>query len=330
MNKRLDRQGRVMEWLHGPQGVRWGTNPHDYDSEAVLSAMRHVQRFFGPRRYFSMQVEGLAQVPPAPVMVVSNHSGGTSIPDAWGLMLAWYEHFGVERPIHPMAHDMVFSNRVTGPFFSARGALRADRELAIRVLRDFRRDLVVMPGGDLETWRPYHERYKVRFSGRLGYARMAIQAGVPIVPVAHAGAHETLIVLARGERLARALHLPELVRASIFPVHLSLPFGLTFGPFPHIPPPTLLRYRVATPVYPPVRVAPGEEPPEDAVRTLDRAVREAIQGELAVLAWERETLLERVGARIRKAVQSPGAAIRARAPLRWAREEPVGLCPPGS
>jgi len=303
VNKQIDRQGRLMEWLHGAEGVRWGTNPRDLDPEAVRSAMRHVQRFFGPGRYFSMQVQGMEHVPPAPVMVVSNHSGGTSIPDAWGLLLAWYEHFGVERPIHPMAHDMVFSNAVTGRFFAARGALRADRELAIRVLRDFRRDLVVMPGGDLDTWRPYRDRYHVRFGGRLGYARMAIRAGVPIVPVAHAGAHETLIVLSRGERLARALHLPELVRASIFPVHLSLPFGLTFGPLPHIPPPTLLRYRVAPPVYPPVRVEPGEQPPEEAVVAMDKAVREAIQGELAVLAWDRRNLVQRVGARLRKALR---------------------------
>ena len=43
-----------------------------------------------------------------------------------------------------------------------------------------------MPGGDRDTWRPYSKRYDVCFAGRKGYARLAIKAGVPIVPIANA------------------------------------------------------------------------------------------------------------------------------------------------
>src|ERR1700749_1055823 len=123
---------------------------------------------------------------------------------------------------------------------------------------------MVMPGGDLDTWRPYSQRYRVRFSGRTGYARTALRAGVPIVPMANAGAHETLIVLSDGRRLAKALHLQELARASIWPVHLSLPWGLAIGPWPHIPVAALPRYRIGPAVPPPAQGGPGDEPREGA------------------------------------------------------------------
>jgi 1-acyl-sn-glycerol-3-phosphate acyltransferase len=211
-------------------------------------------------------------------MVVSNHSGGTSIPDVWGFMFAWYAHFGFARPIHPLAHEIILSTRLSGRYFSQRGVLRADKKLALEVLRDWRRDLMVMPGGDLDTWRPYSKRYEVRFGGRVGYARTALRACVPIVPVANAGAHQTLIVLTDGQRIARALRLPELFRASIFPIHLSLPWGLGIGPWPHLPTPVRLRYRIGKPISPPDGWKAGDEPSDELVAEHDRKCREAVQG----------------------------------------------------
>jgi 1-acyl-sn-glycerol-3-phosphate acyltransferase len=218
-------------------------------------------------------------------MVVSNHSGGTTIPDVWGFGFAWYAAFGVDRPIHPLAHEFILSTRATARFFGRRGVLRAGRGVAREVLTRWHRDLLVMPGGDLDTWRPYRERWQVRFGGRTGYARTALQAGVPIVPVANAGAHETLYVLSDGRRIARALRLHQLTRASVWPVHLSLPWGLAIGPLPHLPIPTRLRYRIGEPIVPPP-LAPGEEPTEETVLAVDTAVRAAVQALLDQLRAE--------------------------------------------
>jgi 1-acyl-sn-glycerol-3-phosphate acyltransferase len=270
-------QGRFLKWLHRDQGVAWGTDPGEYSPELVRATLPWVKKLFGPGRYFGVEVEGWRHVPEAPVMIVSNHSGGTSIPDVWGFVSAWYQNYGVHRPLHPMAHEIILSTQATGEYFARRGVLRGSREVAHRVLREYRRDLMVMPGGDQDTWRPYSERYTVRFGGRTGYARLALQAGVPIVPLAHAGAHETLIVLSSGRRLAEVLRLPEIMRASIWPVHLSLPWGLAVGPWPHIPTPARFRYRLGPPVMP-VELPPGEEPGEDLVREHDRRVQAAVQG----------------------------------------------------
>lgn len=277
-------KGKLIRWLHGRGDLPWGTSPAEYDPKAVQSTLRRVRPFFGEGRYFPLRVQGFEHVPPAPVMLVSNHSGGTTIPDAWGLLVSWYRHFGVDRPVHVLAHEIILSTEATGRFFGRRGVLRGERELACRALRDWRRDVLVMPGGDQDTWRPYKDRYQVCFGGRTGYASLALRARVPIVPVANAGAHETLIVLKRGRRLAEALHLHEVARAKIFPVHISLPWGLAFGPWPHIPWPATLRYRFGAPIMP-VEFE-GERPDESLVRAHDAKVQAAMQGLLDKLQAE--------------------------------------------
>jgi 1-acyl-sn-glycerol-3-phosphate acyltransferase len=282
--RRQDR-GRILTWYNRELGDHWGTSPSDYEPEAAQSTVERLRWVFGDRRYFRLQIEGWHNVPDAPAMIVSNHSGGTTIPDIWGFSFAWYRHFGVQRPLHFAAHDIILATAATRRFLGRRGVLRGSRAIARQVLSEFGRDLMVMPGGDLDTWRPYAERYRVRFGGRTGYARMALSTGVPIVPVAHAGAHETLIVLSDGRRLAKALRLDELARASIWPIHLSLPWGLAVGPWPHIPVPTRLRYHISEPIFPPADRVP--DPPESMVQELDDRVRAAVQAGLDRLRDQR-------------------------------------------
>jgi 1-acyl-sn-glycerol-3-phosphate acyltransferase len=269
-------KSRLLRWINGGD-TAWGTNPGDYDAELVRRTLARAGRLFRAGGYFPVEAHGMENIPPAPAMIVSNHSGGTTIPDVWGFMFAWYSHFGFERPIHPLAHEIILSTRLTGRYFSRRGVLRAHRSLAHGVLSEWRRDLMVMPGGDLDTWRPYSKRYEVQFGGRTGYARTALKACVPIVPIANAGAHETLIVLTDGQRIARALRLPELVRASIFPIHLSLPWGLAIGPWPHLPTPARLRYRIGKAIEPPSGWKAGDDPPDELVVDHDRKVQAAVQ-----------------------------------------------------
>jgi len=280
-------RGRLSQWLGG-SGHKWGDDPGDYDPELVARTIRRAQRVFGEGKYFGMDVEGMDNIPEAPVMLVSNHSGGTTIPDVWGFGVAWYNHFGTGRPVHPLAHEMIMSTKVTGKFFGRHGVLRASRTIGAEVLTKWNRDLMVMPGGDRDTWRPYSKRYQVCFADRTGYARLAIKTGVPIVPVANAGAHETLIVLTDGHRFAKRLGLQKLARASIFPVHLSFPWGLTIGPWPHLPTPTKLRYKIGKPIAPPTGLEPGTEPSREMIKDYDAQVRAGVQTLLNKLKREDE------------------------------------------
>ena len=91
-------------------------------------------------------------------------------------------------------------------------------------------------------------------------------------------------------------------RADVFPVHLSLPWGLAVGPWPHLPPPSRMAYRIGAPIQP-------DGTDADAVARLDAAVRQGLQTELDALAgsWRQPLSL----ARMRHRAQSAWSTVRA-------------------
>ena len=279
-------ESRFMRWMETKTDSSAGLEPGDFDREHVAKVIQAMSLLFGEdHRWFRVEARGWENVPPAPAMIVSNHSGGTLVLDSWGLGYAWHTHFRVARPLHVLGHELFFSIPSIGRAFAKAGVLRAQPATAENVLERWKHDLLVMPGGDVDVWRPYRERYKVKFAGRRGYARTAMRARVPIVPVANAGAHETLRVISDGQWLAKLLRFPKLFRARILPVHLSIPWGLTIGPWPHIAPPTRLRYRIGPPVLPEGGwPAPGKDPSEAHIAAYDAQVRAAVQSLLDDLA----------------------------------------------
>lgn len=248
----------------------------------IERAMAFTEPLFGPGGPFEVSVEGWERLPPAPALIVGNHSGGTSVPDSFGLGYAWTQRHGQHRPLMALGHDMIF--RIGGPIgrtVARFGTLRAGPEMGQRILRDHRRDLLVYPGGDRDSWRAFADRHRVQFAGRRGFARLALQTGVPVVPMAHCGSHQSLVILSDGAALARLLGIPRAFRAEVFPVHLSLPWGLGVGPWPHLPVPVRFRFRVGAPVVPPPDVDPSDP---RAIAALDEAVRASLQDALDALA----------------------------------------------
>lgn len=279
---------RSQTWLAptAKADARWGTNPARLDIEHVLRATAWLGRFFGPTGYFPVRATGLSALTESPSLFVSNHSGGSTVLDCLGLAYAWYQHFAHRRPLHFLAHEILMATRLTGPFLDRLGVLGASSATAHQTLGDWGRDLVVMPGGDGDAWRPWRDRYRVCFGGRTGYARVALETGVPAVPVANAGPHSTLMVLTDGRGLAKRLRLHELLRIDVFPIHLSLPWGLGIGPFPHLPLPTPLRYRFGRAVTFPQGHEMGAPVHESQVLEYDRRVRAALQELLDLHAAE--------------------------------------------
>ena len=67
---------------------------------------------------------------------------------------------------------------------------------------------MVFPGGDFDAMRPTLSQNVIDFSGRTGYVRAAIDAGVPIVPMVSIGGQETQLLLTRGTGLAKRVGSP--------------------------------------------------------------------------------------------------------------------------
>ena len=274
-------QGVFLNWINRNGAPSWGHEPEAFDASSITKTLRLVRWMFDPGGPWQVTVEGLQHVENSPALIVSNHSGGTTILDAWGLGYLWYTTFGTRRPLHFLAHEWVAPFRALGEAFARRGVLGAARDTAARVLTALR-DLVIFPGGDLDSWRPYRRRREVEFGGRVGYARLALESGVPVVPLAHAGAQETLRVLSDGRSFARRIGLRKLARAHVFPIALSLPFGLTVGPWPHLPFPARMRYRFGEPVVPEKR-EPGRPIEKEEVLAFDAEVRARIGAQLQTL-----------------------------------------------
>ena len=233
--------------------------------------------------YFRPKVRGLEHIPAeGPVLLVGNHSGGTLIADTFAFTYAFYEHFGADRPFHQLAHDLVFRAPGLG-FLRKYGTVPASHEGARRAL-DSGAALLVYPGGDYDSYRPTSESAQVKFGGRSGFVRLALDAGVPIVPVVAIGGQETALFVTRGERLAKLLALDRLFRLKVLPVQLGPPFGVTVLDLPlRVPLPAQITVQVLPSLD--LRERFGTEPDEEEVYA---AVTEQMQLALDRLAEERD------------------------------------------
>ncbi|MCA9634933.1 MAG: hypothetical protein KC420_02755 [Myxococcales bacterium] len=113
--------------------------------------------------------------------------------------------------------------------------------------------LLVFPGGDIENLRPFSQRHRVILGGRQGFARLALQEGVPIIPVVGAGNHETLFVISQGRRLAKAIGADRIARVHSLPLIFALPWGFLFGPMaalPYLPLPSKVTVQIGHPIEP--------------------------------------------------------------------------------
>ncbi|HEX6116506.1 MAG TPA: lysophospholipid acyltransferase family protein [Solirubrobacterales bacterium] len=213
--------------------------------------------------WFRGEVRNLGNIPEdRPVLLVGNHSGGNLTPDTHLLTLAFYTYFGVERAFYQLAHNLVLASPF-GPILRRYGTVAASHEHAQQALREGAA-LLVYPGGDWEVHRPTWEGGKVDFGGRKGFIRLALNEGVPIVPVVSAGGQETALVLSRGDWLARLLLLDKLFRLKVLPLTVAPPWGLSVGDFlPRIPFPAKLTIEV----LPPIELTEqfGEDPDVDEV-----------------------------------------------------------------
>src|SRR5215218_4166837 len=238
---------------------------------ATLPALRAMSKV-----YFRAEVRGLSNIPAeGPILLVGNHSGGTLIADTFVFAQGFYDHFGPLRRFHQLAHDLVFRLPGARASLSRFGTVPASPENMTRALE---RDaaLLVYAGGAHETYRPSWESAKIDLAGRTGFARLAIEHGVPIVPIVAIGGQETALFLGRGRRISKLLRLDSLLRLKVFPAQVAPPFGVTILDLPgRIPLPSKIVVRALPKID--VNERLGRSPdPDDAYELVTDTMQRAL------------------------------------------------------
>jgi len=238
------------------------------------------------RRWYRMRVSGLHRVPDGEALVVINHESGVTFLELFAFGASWVrERYAGDRPdlLHGLGHDAMFRVPGVSNFLVRCGGLGASQRNAHRVFARGRKVLVA-PGGNLEAFRPWRERFTIKFGGRRGFARTALRHRVPVIPVVFTGGHESFYVIDDGRWLVERLDLHRRFRLDTFPLVAGLPWGLWLGPMFHLPLPARCDVRILDPVDAP---SFGAETDDDAVDALYDVVTARMQAAMTDMASTR-------------------------------------------
>jgi 1-acyl-sn-glycerol-3-phosphate acyltransferase len=207
-------------------------------SEVVRALAR---RLYDPvyRHWLRAEWQGLEHVPlEGGALLVANHGG--AIPSDAPVVMHGIET-ELRRPVYGLAENLFRQVPVVGTLWSRTGGVPAHPDNAYRLLRDDRQLVLVFPEGTKATGKLARDRYRLRRFGRGGFVEIAMRAGVPIVPMAIIGNEESMPILWKSARLAKALGLP------YFPVTANqFVFGPVLGYL--VPFPAKFRIRVLAPI----------------------------------------------------------------------------------
>ena len=254
----------------------------DVDEWGRSERMRSVvRRLYDPmyKYWFRVEWDGLDKIPSdGGALLIANHAG--AIPsDAPAIMHGIETELG--RPVYGLADYFFRTIPMVGTLWSRTGGVPAHPDNAYRLLHDQQQLAMVFPEGTKATSKTYSDRYRLRRFGRGGFVEIAMRAGVPVIPIAVVGAEESMPILFRLPRVAKALNLP------YFPVTAN---SLLLGPLGYVTYfPSKFKLRVLDPVT--FDVEPGLERYSRS-RVMDEAekIRATMQDALHDMLRERRSV----------------------------------------
>ncbi|WP_174189280.1 lysophospholipid acyltransferase family protein [Nocardia barduliensis] len=162
----------------------------DTDLRLIDTLLAPLRAWTSPRFY------GLENIPAdGPVLLVGNHNllGGI---DAPMLLPEVLRRRG--RLIRGLAENVLINVPGVRHLLHHYGVVRGTRSNCLALLRRGEA-VMVFPGGGREAVRRKNEKYLLKWEGRSGFARMAIEAGAPIVPVAMIGVDDAYDIVVDGD-----------------------------------------------------------------------------------------------------------------------------------
>jgi 1-acyl-sn-glycerol-3-phosphate acyltransferase len=244
--------------------------------EVALRRARTLLSFLY-ERWWRVDLAGLENLPArGPLLFVANHSG--VLP--WdGLMLAHAierDRPDLGRPRFTVA-DWLVTLPFAQPYLARVGGVRACRENVDRLL-SHGHSVIVFPEGVKGAAKVFRDRYRLQRFGRGGVIRVALEVGVPLVPIGVVGAEEAHPILFKW--------IPPGRPVPFVPVTPTFPL---LGPLGVLPLPSKWVIRVGAPVEL-AGLGPGAARDELLLSRLTEDLRAEIQALVDAGLRERESV----------------------------------------
>ncbi|MBI5611433.1 MAG: acyltransferase family protein [Deltaproteobacteria bacterium] len=238
------------------------------DLDVGMGAVARVLRYVQP------ELRHVERVPAGGALLTGNHS--LMGVDSFALYPLLWQQLG--RLPRGLADRALFTLPSAARAFGRIGAVPGDPQAAVELLQQGELCLVY-PGGSAESFKDPDQRYQLFWNERFGFAKVAMRAQVPVVPVMAAGPDHAYRFLFRERWLARRLVGQGKARYD-FP--LSLGLGM-------LPLPVKFTYEIGEPIAPPTGAHLADDPA--AVAAFHQKVWRTCQAQLdrLVAEWHSQT-----------------------------------------
>ncbi|RJF89583.1 acyltransferase family protein [Oleomonas cavernae] len=174
--------------------------------------------------------EGLENVPlQGPALFIGNHTLMGTL-DASVMTFGLKERTGVW--LRGLADNVHFKVPYWRELFLGSGAVAGNPD-NFRALMALGAHVIVFPGGVGEVFKRKGEQYKLRWKERLGFARLAIEAGCPVIPFSAVGADDSYSILLGSDEIMKVPGVASLTRRlGLKPDYLGLYRGLGLTALP--------------------------------------------------------------------------------------------------
>lgn len=152
-----------------------------------------------------------------PLLFISNHNSGALIESFSALMILKDHH---PRKVFGFTHPSIFKIPIISHYFLAVGAVPATYEVAKEILSE-QHSLLIFPGGNSQALRSIWKYKENHFRYSQGWAKIAIENKVPVVPVTFRNTHFINPILLSGSWISKILILPALLKIKVTSISLA-------------------------------------------------------------------------------------------------------------
>jgi 1-acyl-sn-glycerol-3-phosphate acyltransferase len=210
--------------LVAPQN-EYGVDPFGLDLQFAKAAIAPALWLY--KSYFRVETHGIEKVPEGRVLLISNHSGQLPL-DAAMIGCAMLVEAEPPRVVRAMVEKWAPTLPFIAPFFARIGQVVGTPENCRRLLAAGE-TIMVFPEGVRGLNKTFDKSYQLQEFG-LGFMRLALETGTPIVPVGVVGAEEQAPALFDFKSAAKMFGFPALpITPTLLPFPMPVKYHLHFG-----------------------------------------------------------------------------------------------------